>query len=288
MKRTLLAALAAAVLALTACTSDDETINPQLSTEAADEMVTVSLSFSPYDVAPMTRALTSIADYCTKLDIWVYQNGEEVQAFQQESGDSEFGSLSVTLNIQKTYTLYAVAHRCNNGHATLSSAVIGFPDDKVTHSMFYTSTFTPTKNMSLNCEMQRIVAQFSFSGTDQVPDWCHTMRFTINSVYDRWHVTDGATHQLNRVSTFENFTTKQDGTVTFNIYAIVTDAQTLHDITVEAFEANATEPRESHMLKDVPLRNGYRTLATGYAFTDAPSAFSFKVADWTGEIPYNF
>ena len=249
------------------------------------DSVTISIQFTPYEQSPMTRTATSIADYCTALDIWI-DDGDEQADYHQTTGDSGFGALSLTLNSTKQYTLYAVAHKCTSP-ASLSYGVISFPDDKVTHSFFFSSTFTPTKGMNMNCLMQRIVAQFSFTTADQVPSWCKTMRFTIYDIYDRWNVTTGGTHSLDRVSTFENFTTKNDGTVTFNIYAIVTSSNTSHDVLVEALNADG-DVVEQHLFEDVPLRNGYKTAATGNFFTDAAATFSFTAEEWNTNTPYNF
>lgn len=273
----------ASLFALAACTND---VKEEQS--VTDETTTVTIGFSGFQIeqTAMSRAATSVTDYTTHLDIWIYESGNEFASFHQATGDEGFGSLSVTLSLAKTYTLYAVAHKAN-GPATLSDGVISFVDDKVTHSFFVKQTFTPTKGMSLNLTMNRIVAQFQFTTADAVPDWCKTMRFTISNVYDRWNVNTGGTHQLDRVSTFQNFSTKADGTVTFNIYAIVTDESTNHDILVEGLNADG-EVKEYHQFEDVPLRNNYRTIATGNFFTDAASSFSFLAEEWGSDIEYNF
>ena len=275
--------LAAALAAMcVACTNDSVEF-----VEQNDEMVDVTIGFGgfTFDEESMTRTASPVSDICTHLDIFL-SDGTTTTAYNQATGDTGFGSLSLTLNVSKTYTLYAVAHKAN-GAATLSEGIISFPDDKVTHTFFISRQFTPTKGMSLNLTMQRIVAQFSFTTTDQVPEWCKTMRFTISNVYDRWNVSTGGTHQLDRVSTFQNFSTKADGTVTFNIYAIVTDAQTLHTVLVEGLDAQG-DVQESHQFTNVPLRNNYKTVASGAFFTDASSTFSFLADDWGADIDYDF
>ena len=278
MRKTIIFAALAAVMC--ACSNDEQSLE-------SDELVDVSIGFSgfTYQQVAMTRTDGQVSDICTHLDIWL-SDGTTTTAYNQATGDDGFGSLSVTLSLAKTYTIYAVAHKAN-GPATLSDGVISFVDDKVTHSFFVKQTFTPTKGMNLNLTMQRIVAQFQFTTADAVPDWCKTMRFTISNVYDRWNVNTGGTHQLDRVSTFQNFSTKADGTVTFNIYAIVTNESTNHDILVEGLNADG-EVKEFHQFEDVPLRNNYRTIATGNFFTDAASSFSFLAEEWGSDIEYNF
>lgn len=265
---------------LSACSSDD-------ASKVSNETAEVSIGFSgfTYEQTAMTRATQDVGDVCTHLDIWI-SDGTTTTAYHQATGDDGFGTLSVTLSLSKMYTLYAVAHKAN-GAASLEDGIISFPDDKVTHSFFISRAFTPTKGMSLNLTMDRIVALFQFNTADAVPDWCKTMRFTISNVYNKWNVSTGGTNQLDRVSTFQNFSTRDDGTVTFNIYAIVTNASTNHTVLVEALNADG-EVKESHTLVDVPLRNNYRTIATGNFFTDAASAFSFKADDWADDVDYDF
>ena len=100
-------------------------------------------------------------------------------------------------------------------------------------------------------------------------------RFTIASVFDRWNVTTGATHGIDRVSTINYGGTSS----IFNIYAIVTDVQTTHTVTVEALDENDGMV-QSRTFGDVPLRNGYKTNYRGAFFIDSQFTSSFTVNDW--------
>ena len=270
MKKLFFLLLAAGLLV--ACSQDD------VNNESVSNDTQVTLSFSPYEQEAMTRAATSISTIVTRLDVWIYESGSEVTAIHQSTSDADFGTITTTLDKTKTYTLYAVGHK-GTAAATLADGVISFPDDKVTHSMYYTTTFSPATTTNLSCLMTRIVAMFQFKTDDECPANVAKMRFTLNNVYDRWSVTTGASHQLNRVSTFENFSKNNDGTVTFNLYAIVTDAQTLHTVTVEAFDSGDNEI-QTKTFTDVPLRNGYKTIYHGQFFTDQDASAAFTVDDW--------
>ena len=57
------------------------------------DSVTISIQFTPYEQSPMTRTATSIADYCTALDIWI-DDGDEQTDYHQTTSDSGFGALS--------------------------------------------------------------------------------------------------------------------------------------------------------------------------------------------------
>ena len=252
-------------MCLTACEKSSEVCESNGTNETD-----VMLTFSPYE---MTRAATSIASVVNHLDVWI-SDGTTTADLHQTSGDADFGSLSVTLDKTKTYTLYAVGHRADG--ATLTDGVISFTDDKVTNSMFYSTTFSPATTTELSCLMQRIVADFRLEITDDIPAACKSFRFTVNGIFDRWNVTTGGTHSLDRVSTISYGGTSS----IFNVYAIVTDAQTTHDITVEALDNNG-DVLQTRTFTAVPLRNGYKTTYRGTFFIDTAASASFLIDDWS-------
>ena len=262
MKKCVIALLAA--MCLTACEKSSDVCVTNGTNETD-----VVLTFSPYE---MTRAASSIAGIVTHLDVWI-TDGTTTTDLHQTSGDAEFGSLSVTLDKTKTYTLYAVGHRADG--ATLSDGVISFTDDKVTHAMYYSTTFSPATTTSLSCLMKRIVADFRLEITDDIPAECKSFRFTVNGIFDRWNVSTGGTHSLDRVSTISYGGTSS----IFNVYAVVTDASTTHDITVEALDANS-DVVQTRTFTNVPLRNGYKTTYRGTFFIDTPVTSGFTVDDW--------
>lgn len=279
MKKKMLMLMAAAVVA--ACSNESSDYSEH------SECSEVVLTFSPYQQEAMTRSAVSIADMVNHLDVWLYESGSEVTAIHQTTSDASFGSVSVTLDKTKTYTLYAVAHKADG--ATLSDGVITFANDKVTHAMYYSTTFSPSTTTNLSCLMQRIVAQFRIETTDAVPDAAKKIQITIDDVFDRWSITAGGTHQVNRVSTVAITSTANDGTVAINVFAIVTDTQTTHTVTVTALDENDAEVQSARVFSDVPLRNGYRTTYRGALFIDTGFAGTFTVEnDWNEYDVVNF
>ena len=266
MKKCVFFAALACVLA--ACSSDNGE-EPSVLINKAE----VTLTFSPYEMTAITRSAVSIVDVVTHLDVWIYESGTEMTSIHQTTADATFGTVTTTLDKTKTYTLYAVGHKADG--ATLADGVISFTDDKVTHAMYYSTTFSPATTTSLSCLMTRIVADFRLEITDDIPTSAVKFRFTITSVFDRWSVTTGGTHQLNRVSTINCNGTS----AIFNVYAIVTDASTTHDILVEALDENDQEV-QTRTFADVPLRNGYKTNYRGTFFIDTPMSMTFTVNDW--------
>lgn len=272
MKKQIL--FAAVALIAASCTNDNDMLTESAVTNP--EPTQVTLTFSPYDIAPITRSAVSIATLVDHLDVWIYEGGSEVVAIHQNKAEhgADFATVSATLDKTKTYTLYAVAHK--SAAATLTDGIISWPDDKVPHSMYYSQTFTPAETTSLTCEMQRIVAQFHFETTDAVPDDVTQMRFTLADVHDRWSVTDGAAHEVNMVVAPVPINKTAGGGASVYLYAIATDAQTLHTVTVEALTATG-DVKQQRTFPDAPLRNGYKTTYQGTYFTDTPSSATFSV-----------
>ena len=258
-------------------------LNPETETPDWDKD-TITISFSPYTITPMesrqatTRATTSIASICTHLDVWIEHEGDVID-IHQSSTDANFGTITAVLDKRYTYTINAVAHKCD-GDATLSDGVISFPDDKVTHAMVYQGTVSPATTTSLSAEMTRIVAQFKLETTDAIPDEAKKMRFTITNVWNRWNVSTGATNKLDRTSDMNISSKKADGTAIFSVYAITTDAETTHTVTVSALDANDAV-LQTRTFTGVTLRNGYKTSYRGQFFTDQDFTSSFVVADWS-------
>ena len=271
--------MAAAVVA--ACSNESSDYSEH------SECSEVVLTFSPYQQEAMTRSTVPIADMVNHLDVWLYESGSEVTAIHQTTSDATFGSVSVTLDKTKTYTLYAVAHKADG--ATLSDGVITFANDKVPPARYYSTTFPPATTTNLSCLMQRIVAQFRIETTDAVPAAAKKIQITIDDVFDRWSVATGGTHQADRTYTININSTAQDGTVAINVFAIVTDTQTTHTVTVTALDENDAEVQSARVFSDVPLRNGYRTTYRGALFIDTGFAGTFTVEnDWNEYDVVNF
>lgn len=266
-----------AMAALVACTNDGagEVTN--------NETAEVRMTFSPYEVEPMTRTddadgftRAAVADYATRLDVWIYDGDTEVQAVHQQSTDEGFASLSVRLEKSKTYTVYAVAHKAA-GAATLSNGVVSWPDDKVTHSFFYSQTFSPATTTALSCLMDRIVGNFRLEITDKVPEGVARMTVDVGLSPTRWNV---AGHGENAVSRVSSFQLTAGSTPTVSVFIITGgDEAESYDITVTAYDATDAVVQQ-RVFEDVPIRAGYRSTYRGAFFTEAVGSMSFTVSDW--------
>lgn len=256
-----------AIAALVACTNDGagEVMN--------DKTAEVRMTFSPYEVEPMMRA--AVADYATRLDVWVYEGGSEVQEVHQQSTDEGFASLSVRLEKSKTYTVYAVAHKAG-GAATLSNGVVSWPDDKVTHSFFYSQSFSPATTTTLNCSMERIVGNFRMEVTDKVPEGVARMTVDVGVSPTRWNVAGFGENAVSRVS---SFTPAVGSSPTLSVFLLAGDDEEKRDITVTAYDGTDAVVQQ-RVFTDVPIRAAYRSTYRGEFFTGADEVMTFTVNDW--------
>lgn len=285
---------AAVALTVASCTSDNDQLTD--STVNNPEPTTVTLTFSPYDMEAMTtRAAVvpvvsptgagttraAVADFANKLDIWLYEGTDLLQTIQQESSQSGFAILSLTLDKRKTYTIHSVAHKSSGGHATLADGLITWPNDKITQSFYYTRTFTPADVTTLDCQMTRIVGQFRLETTDQLPAEAARATIDVPQTFTAWSTAaNAAATPKDRTVNFSSVSPNQDGTVTLSCYLISTaSSPTNHTLTVTFYDADS-QPVQERIFADVPIRNGYRTTFRGSFFIDTPMSMSFTTDDW--------
>ena len=261
---------AIALLGCFSCSRENSVMN-----DLVEESETVTLNFSPYVIEPITRS--AISEFATHIDIWLV-DGSNVTDVHQSSTDAGFGSISVELNRKKMYTLYAIAHKCASD-ATLSEGVISFPDDKITQSFFYTTSFTPATTTSLNCVMSRIVAQFTLSTTDAIPDEVAKFKFEIPQTFSKWNVAGYGTTPIDRVSTINLTSRKPDGSAAFNLFFITASDETTLDITVTALDGD-DNVIESRTFDNVPMKNNYKTTLSGEFFVSIPTGFTLTASEW--------
>jgi hypothetical protein len=274
--------LLAAVIMMCGC--EKPIVGEVLNNETAE----VRMTFAPYDVEPLTRTNSAsgltraggvtraaVADYATRLDVWLYEGGTEIQEVHQQSTDDGFASLSVRLEKSKTYTVYAVAHKAV-GAATLSNGVVSWPDDKVTHSFFYSQTFSPATTTTMECLMERIVGNFRLEVTDKVPEGVVRMTVDVGVSPTRWNVAGYGVNAVNRVS---SFTPAVGSSPALSVFLLAGDDEEKRDITVTAYDATDAVVQQ-RVFTDVPIRAGYRSTYRGAFFTSAAVSIIFTTNEW--------
>lgn len=263
--------LMAGILMLASCSNREDV--------QADDVVTLRFQTWDMKIDPMTRSGLNLADFATHLDIWVV-NGTDVQQVHQVSTQAGYGTVQLTLNKTKTYTLYAVAHRCTEA-ASLSEGIVSFPDEKVTQSFFATATLTPATSTSQDVTLNRIVGMFRLETTDAVPDNVTKFQLSVPQAYTRWNVSGSGANHTDRVSTINISNKNNDGSVSLNLYIIPSSltATDTYDITVSALTAT-DDVVETKVFQDVQIKANYKTVYSGMFFTTSAMQVSFDLLDW--------
>lgn len=279
--------LAAVAMMIAGCSSDDTLNMEQTVDNTQTERVTVT--FAPYTMETMTRASqTAIGSVVTRLDVWVVEGDSAtaltktaVSEAHQQKGDTGFGSLTLSLDKHKIYTLYAIGHK-ESAPATFSQGIVTLPDTKKLTTLYYQTTFTPAETTTLDCRMQRAVGMFRVTMTDAVPDSVKKVAVAVNGTPTEWSfpqqdgITTGGEYRVEWTS----FKSESNGTTMFSIYILGGDTQKDYDITVSAYDATGAIYTE-HLFPSVPVRKGYRTTYRGRFFTDTAFAPTFTIdGDW--------
>ena len=291
-----LCAFAAVALLCAACVKGNTPLDDEEVTTGKQH---VTLTFAPYTTEtmaakamrakPVTRAAVSVGNVVNRLDLWLME-GDSAKALTQTAAvtenhqttkDDDFGTLSLMLDKDKTYTLYAIGHK-ESAPTTMAGGVVTFPDTKKLQTLYYSTTFTPAKTTALSCMMQRAVGMFRIIITDEIPTEVKKIEVTANSTPTQWSFPrrSGITPTDTYNVSWTDYTTETDGTTMFSIYVLGSDTEKPCTVTVSAYAADGTLLK-AHTFTDVPIRNNYRTVYRGRFFKDATFSSSFQVEeDW--------
>lgn len=154
---------------------------------AAIEQVDFGTSSS---VAVSSSSSSSIADYCTRINLAVFDTDDTKTSVNQTSDDSDFGTLSLSL-AEGTYEVVVLAHSCT-GNATISSCdEIKFPNNKLTDTFYYYGEITVSGEGSYDITLARAVAMFRFIVTDSTPEDVTQMQFYYTGGSSTFDATTG-------------------------------------------------------------------------------------------------
>ena len=271
MKKSILF-VAAVALTFAACNKQAEVQNPQ-------EEAKVRMSFAPAK-APQDADPT-LADFCNHLDVFIIEGTDTIDV-HQTSSDADFGEVELSLNKTKTYKMVAVAHK-NSGNASIANNILSFANEKVTHMLLGTTTFSPASTTNVACTMNRIVGQFKLEMTDVVPDGITQLDITTYQTGTRWNLANNtATNVIDRLSQISFTARNNDGSASAVMYILPNNLteSSLFTINVKAKTANGTVVEE-RTFENVAIRANYKTTYSGQFFVTTPMAFSFSVNDWS-------
>ena len=252
-----------------------------------DEIVTIT--FSPYSITSMTRGTETpqTIDAFNRLDVWII-NGTDTIDIHQQKEDQNYGSLSVSLNKTKTYSLIAVAHK-NTDTTTLREDTISFPENKIKETLFYKTSFSPATSTNLSCVMDRIVGMFRLETTDSIRSEVKKIKFTVYNTGCKFNINGTTGNFIDKENTIEVKVRNSDGSATFNTYIMANDMKSTSyfDIKVEAL-TNDDRVIEERLFEEVPIKDNYKTTYQGTLLVTTPMNVSFTTYDWDSFETVNF
>ena len=273
----------AAVALLIGCTKENNQTVPQ-----GEQQVTIK--FSPYEMSPM-KTTSSVATVCSRLDVYIIEQGTtDTLRFHQDRAINAtgFGSLTATLQTNRTYKLVAVAHNTTDT-CTFSGGIVSFEEDKIKQTLYADTTFSPADGLSLQVVMQRIVGMFKMRVTDQIPADVTGFRFTVNQAGCKFNT---ATHESAdrglRLHTINGTSTDANGVAIYNVYIMGDNMTDVLYVDIEAEAVNPTNDGEVRQFVGVPIRDGYLTTYTGTFFVSFDMGFTFVVGDWNDGGSFTF
>lgn len=240
--------------------------------EATDGEVAVQLnvmSMEQFDFAkasPRSRA-TEIKSLCTRINIALYQNGEQVKKVNQTDSEDGFGSL--TLKLKKgRYAMLVLAHSGAGNPTMTHPEKVTFTDNKVTDTFFLYDSLIVSTDASVDITLHRAVAMFRLKMTDSMPSNVTTMHFYYTGGSSTFDATTGygcvASKQNQQFSVGE----EQWGTAqTYEVYTFPhADGRTLK---MQIKALNDNEVVKSRVFTDVPVTKNQITQYSGQFFSDS-------------------
>lgn len=281
MKQYFLLAVAATMFA--ACSNEYTSYTDVVENSKAKVMI----SFAPDDGETMTRAMVPVGDVVNRLDVWLFEGDamaavgqtEVVAESHQTKDDDGFGSLSVTLDKDRTYTLYAVGHK-ESSATSISGGVVSFPDTKKLQTLYYTTTFTPSETTTLACLMKRAVGAFRIVFNDEVPEDVEKLSISTTQTPTQWSFPQlaGVTPSGNYTVEWTKWSKDKDGMLYFTVYVLGSDTEMQHDFVVTAYGEDSSVLK-LRTFTSVPIRNNYMITYRGSFFLDTPFSSTFTVDD---------
>jgi len=246
------------------------------------------------------EAVTLTDDICKRFDIAIYRDGERVIRDAQQTGDSDFGTLTTELEVGVAYQIVAIAHNCQKAMTTTDISKIT-ADREVSDIFWAYELFTPSADTELSMVLRRIVAKVNFNISEPTPAEVSSMYFYYT----------GGSSTFNGETGYGSVNSKQNTTIsvpetaysaasTYELFTIPRSDSEQLSLVVKAFTADESIYKSGEY-DDVPIRQNYITEYTGNFFTGAeepepdpdpdPSETSggFKIiTSWDGTLNHSY
>lgn len=229
--------------------------------------------FSTSSTAAASSSTTSIADYCTRINLAVFNTDGTKTSVNQTSDDDDFGTLTLSL-AEGTYEVVIIAHSCT-GNATISSCdEIKFPNNKLTDTFYYYGDITVNGEGSYDITLERAVAMLRFVVSDTTPEDVTQMQFYYTGGSSTFDATTGFGCVNSRQTEVRDVPqAAYTGQSQYEVYTLPHSTDDTLKVVVTALDASANTVLE-RTFTDVPVTVNKITQYTGEFFTSIAEAVS--------------
>lgn len=239
-----------------------------------------------------SRASKDISELCCRITYAFFQNNEKVKMVSQKSGETGFGSLSVSL-AAGTYQFVVIAHNGNANPTVTSPEEITFGNNgKLADTFYYYCNLDVTESKDISLTLKRAVAMVRFIITDAVPADVSKIKFYYTGGSSALNAVTGIGCKNSRQE--ENFTVTtaaHSGQSQYEFYTFPDESGSPLKLTVTALTSSDETYKET-ILENVPVKVNQITKYTGKFFenTQAPGnmAISMKADDEWTESEYSY
>lgn len=234
------------LLATSLLTGCEKMTDEELSATGKNVVIRVSEVDAGWE-GQSTRALVPITEVCTRVCFAVYQDGSRKTYKNQKTGDSDFGSYSLSLDAG-TYQLLVVGHSGAANPTTTSPSKVQFTNPSSSGGTGFTDTFyyygtlvVGSSGTQTNISMKRATAMFRLKTNDAKPAAVKRFQFYYEGGSGALDATTGygcvnskqsvfvdATESGQQQFEMYTFPHEGDGGVTFTVKALGADDNILY------------------------------------------------------------
>ena len=278
--------LTSLVLLLTACEKsliDDESVSD------SNDDANVVLKLSAYEQLPFgTRSTKDISALCSRLNVAFFQNSTKVSTVSQKEGDSDFGTVSLSL-AEGTYQVVIIAHNCDGSATITSEEKVTFPSNIVSDTFYYYGTLTVSNAQTVyNIELKRAVSMFRLELTSDLPANAAKIRFYYTGGSSTFSPYSGYGCVNSRQTVMMNVSAGQR---VFEVYTLPHEETDVLKIVVSVYNSNDDVLAE-HTFENVPVTRNKITQYTGeFLGGNSRTGSSFNLTandEWEGKDNYTF
>ena len=271
MKKTLVAMLMLVVMiGLSAC---EKAVFDEQQQETKPLEGNVIIRTSMYNIVPFdTRAVQNVADFSTRLQFILYQNGSKVKGItQKKEEDGNYGQIGVTLE-PGTYQLLVLAHSSTGNPTVSNPEAIQF-----TNSDGYSDTFYYYDDIEVTAEqttydvtLQRATSMVRVTLLDDVPSDVKYIRLYYTGESGVFNAVTGMGGTTNSEQSIKYNVAGRTAPLSLSAYTFLRNETGSLNMTITALDANNNTKKELS-LSNIPMKNHMVTEYSGYLFTTPPT-----------------